>query len=177
MHGFGPRGGYVYQKAFVELFMDGAELAEFERRAADEAEQRRRDGRGDEGVVKYYAGNRAGESRSNMGKGDVNAVTWGVFPGKEIITTTLIEEMSFAAWKVRRAPRALARGTIADSMCSTQEEAFSVWMEWSYLYPAGSPSRQFIQGLADSRWLVSVCHHDFRDETGLWEWLLAQPAP
>lgn len=175
VHGFGPKGGYVYQKAFVELFMDGAELAVFERRAAEEADLRRRDGKGDEGVIKYYAGNRAGESRSNMGKGDVNAVTWGVFPGKEIITTTLIEEMSFAAWKVRAACRR-ARGAKL-IVFSQQEEAFSIWMEWSYLYPAGSPSRKFIQGLADSRWLVSVCHHDFRDETGLWEWLLALPAP
>ncbi|KAL8292881.1 hypothetical protein RQP46_000575 [Phenoliferia psychrophenolica] len=154
VHGFGPKGGYVYQKAFVELFMGDSELTEFERRAKEDADARREAGKGDEGVVKYFAGNRKGDSRSNMAPGDVNAVTWGVFPGKEIITTTLIEEMSFKAWK---------------------EEAFSIWIEWSYLYPAGSPSRKFIQGLADSRWLVSVCHHDFRDEKGLWEWLLAQP--
>ncbi|KAK4694945.1 methylenetetrahydrofolate reductase (NADH), partial [Phenoliferia sp. Uapishka_3] len=155
-HGFGPKGGYVYQKAFVELFLSEEELLVFEKRAKEEADERRAKGLGDEGVIKYFAGNRKGESRSNMGKGDVNAVTWGVFPGKEIVTTTLIEEMSFKAWK---------------------EEAFSIWMEWSYLYPADSPSRKFIQGLADSRWLVSVCHHDFRDESGLWRWLLDQPVP
>ena len=106
MHGFGPKGGYVYQKAFVELFMGDAELVEFERRAQEDADERRRAGKGDEGVVKYFAGNRKGESRSNMAPGDVNAVTWGVFPAKEIITTTMIEEMSFKAWSVR--PFALA---------------------------------------------------------------------
>ena len=31
---------------------------------------------------------------------DQNAVTWGVFPGKEIIQPTIIEKASFEAWKV-----------------------------------------------------------------------------
>jgi hypothetical protein len=30
-----------------------------------------------------------------------NAVTWGVFPGQEIIQSTIIEEESFLTWKVR----------------------------------------------------------------------------
>jgi hypothetical protein len=53
-----------------------------------------------------------------------------------------------------------------------QEEAFAIWLEWSALYPAGSESRAFIRELADTRWLVSVAHHDFKDEHGLWNWLL-----
>ncbi|KAI5477814.1 hypothetical protein MNV49_005898 [Pseudohyphozyma bogoriensis] len=154
IHGFGPKGGFVYQKAFVEFFLGEEEMEVFERRAREDEEQRKASGEGDEGVVKFFAGNRRGDKRTNMGKGDVNAVTWGVFPGKEIVTTTLIEEMSFKAWK---------------------EEAFSIWQEWSYLYPAGSPSRKFIQNLADTRWLVSVCHHDFKNEEALWTWLLEQP--
>lgn len=31
---------------------------------------------------------------------DQNAVTWGVFPGKEITQPTIIEKASFEAWKV-----------------------------------------------------------------------------
>lgn len=57
----------------------------------------------------------------------------------------------------------------------TQEEAFSIWLEWSHLYPANSPSRAFIRNLADTRWLVSVVHHDYKNEDGLWNWLLEQP--
>ena len=30
-----------------------------------------------------------------------NAVTWGVYPGQEIIQSTIIEEESFLTWKVR----------------------------------------------------------------------------
>lgn len=30
-----------------------------------------------------------------------NAVTWGVFPGQEIVQSTIIEQESFLTWKVR----------------------------------------------------------------------------
>lgn len=36
---------------------------------------------GAEGIT-YLAVNAAGELRTNMAKGTVNAVTWGVFPGQ-----------------------------------------------------------------------------------------------
>ncbi|BGP13977.1 hypothetical protein JCM10213_005562 [Rhodosporidiobolus nylandii] len=152
VHGFGPKGGYVYQKAFVEFFLSEAELAELERRAAEDEEQRRASGEGEDGLIKWMAGNAKGEFRTNMAKGDVNAVTWGVFGGKEIVTTTLIEEMSFKAWN---------------------DEAFALWREWSLLYPSASPSRTFIRSLYESRWLVSVVYHDYKDRDGLWKWLLA----
>ncbi|POY76656.1 putative Methylenetetrahydrofolate reductase (NAD(P)H) [Rhodotorula taiwanensis] len=151
VHGFGPKGGYVYQKAFVEFFLTKEELDELERVAAREEAERREKGDGDDGLVKWYAGNRAGDFRSNMGQGDVNAVTWGVFGAKEIVTTTLIEEMSFRAW------------------C---EEAFALWNEWSLLYPAKSDSRTFLRSISDSRWLVSVVHHDYKDKDALWRWLM-----
>jgi len=101
VHGFGPKGGYVYQKAFVEFFLTGAELDELERKSAEDAKRRQESGEGDDALVTWFAGNARGDHRSNMSKGDVNAVTWGVFGAKEIVTTTLIEEMSFRAWCVR----------------------------------------------------------------------------
>lgn len=92
----------MYQKAFVEFFLDEAELEMFEKRAQEEERIRKEKGEGEEGLIKWFAGKRESEViRSNVGKGDVNAVTWGVFGGKEIVTTTMIEEMSFKAWKVR----------------------------------------------------------------------------
>lgn len=42
-----------------------------------------------------------GDFRTNMAPEDVNAVTWAVFPGKEIVQSTIIEEVSFVSWKVR----------------------------------------------------------------------------
>ena len=31
-----------------------------------------------------------------------NAVTWGVFPGKEIVQPTVVDPISFLSWKVRK---------------------------------------------------------------------------
>lgn len=36
-----------------------------------------------------------------MAEGERNAVTWGVFPGQEIVQSTIIERESFLSWKVR----------------------------------------------------------------------------
>ena len=41
---------------------------------------------------------------SNVGPTDVNAVTWGVFPAKEIIQPTVVDPQSFAVWKVSVVP-------------------------------------------------------------------------
>ena len=38
--------------------------------------------------------------RSNVGQTDVNAVTWGVFPGKEVVQPTVVDPQSFSVWKV-----------------------------------------------------------------------------
>jgi hypothetical protein len=96
-YGFGPAGGYIYQKSFVEFFCSYDDVMRIQEKANRvEQESRKR-------KVTFYAGNTESESKSlitNMQTGDANAVTWGVFPGKEIVTTTLIEEMSFTAWKV-----------------------------------------------------------------------------
>ena len=103
IYGFGPEGGYVYQKAFVEFFGDYEDVLDIQRRAA-EVEQT-----SGKRKVTFYAAKEDTESSqaliTNMQKGDANAVTWGIFPGKEIVTTTLIEEMSFTAWKVGPLPR------------------------------------------------------------------------
>lgn len=100
VHGFGPKAGYVYQKAFVEFFLPEEDFLIFEKRAREEERLRKERGEGEEGLIQYFAGNRKGDSRSNVKSGDVNVVTWGVFGGKEIVTTTMIEQMSFKAWKV-----------------------------------------------------------------------------
>lgn len=85
----------------MELFLAEDELEEFIQKAELEEKTRREKGEGEEGCIKWFAGNRAGVNKTNMGQGDVNAVTWGVFGGKELVTTTMIEEMSFKAWNVR----------------------------------------------------------------------------
>ncbi|CDZ97433.1 methylenetetrahydrofolate reductase [Phaffia rhodozyma] len=140
IYGFGPRGGYIFQKSFVEFFVKESEVREIEEKAKDF-----------KGVVTFYAGNKSGEFRTNMSPEDVNVVTWAIFPGQEIVQSTIIEEVSFLSWK---------------------EEAFSIWQDWSCLYPAGSQPRKFLEGIADEYWLVSLVHHDFKDPHGLESFLM-----
>ena len=51
--------------------------------------------------ITYYVINKRGDLRTNTRSDGPNAVTWGVFPGKEIIQPTIVEALSFMAWKVR----------------------------------------------------------------------------
>lgn len=152
MHGWGPVGGYVFQKAFVEFFVPLSEVQRLEAKlvAASASSNPAEPG---QSQVSMYAANRKGDYATNTPKDAVNAVTWGVFPGQEIVQSTIIEEISFLAWK---------------------EEAFDIWTEWARLYPRGSPARKFLDGVADEWWLVSLIHHDYKDKDALWRFLLEE---
>ncbi|OCF39825.1 methylenetetrahydrofolate reductase [Kwoniella heveanensis CBS 569] len=141
--GWGPRGGYVFQKAFVEFFVREEEVKRLEEKVEKKGN----------GLISMYAGNKKGDFRTNTEKDAVNAVTWGVFPGQEIVQSTIIEAESFHAWK---------------------EEAFDIWTEWSLLYPRLSPSRRLLESIAGEWWLVSLIHHDYKDPDALWKFLLEE---
>ncbi|XP_078414112.1 methylenetetrahydrofolate reductase (NADPH) isoform X2 [Cetorhinus maximus] len=77
------------------------------------------------------------------------AVTWGIFPGREIIQPTVVDPISFMYWK---------------------DEAFALWIEqWAKLYPTGSPSWQIIQDIHDHYYLVNLVDNDFPFENCLWQ--------
>lgn len=42
-----------------------------------------------------------GENITNAPELQPNAVTWGIFPGREIIQPTVVDPISFMFWKVR----------------------------------------------------------------------------
>ncbi|KAK7467440.1 methylenetetrahydrofolate reductase 1 [Stygiomarasmius scandens] len=104
-----------------------------------------------EGWVHWFAANSKGDCRGNVPEDGRNAVTWGVFSGQEIIQTTIIEEENFLAWA---------------------EEAFSIWKNWASFYRPGSPERMLLDSVHETRWLVSLIHHDFKDTDALWTFLL-----
>ena len=95
---------YVYQKAYVELFVPDAmllPLVEHLTRYPD---------------LTYQAINVKGEKRQNVSEDDVNAVTWGVFRGKEIVQPTVVDHQAFTIWK---------------------DEAFKAWVDtWALIYRA-----------------------------------------
>lgn len=149
--GWGPASGFVFQKAFVEFFIPNADWEMLQAKLRSEAVR-------DE--VCFYASNAKGDFVSSDSTGgarslssSTNAVTWGVFPGKEILTPTIIEEVSFKAWS---------------------EEAFGIWAEWSRVYPKGSPSEKLLNDIKGDYWLVNVIHQGYKDREGLWALLLDQ---
>ena len=45
------------------------------------------------------------EDETNANDYSSNAVTWGVFPGSEIIQPTVVDPIAFQFWKVRFMPQ------------------------------------------------------------------------
>lgn len=126
--GWGGPGGYVYQKAYVEFFCSPAKLAPLLAKLEQHPS------------ITYMAVNAEGDVKSNMKQDTVNAVTWGVFPGREIEQPTVVDPVSFLVWK---------------------DEAFDLWSsEWGSLYEEGSSSRAVLAGIAANWWLVSVVDND-----------------
>ncbi|KAH0583602.1 hypothetical protein H2248_009221 [Termitomyces sp. 'cryptogamus'] len=142
--GWGPRSGYVFQKGFVEFFCTVEDVDAIERRVEERGE----------GWVHWFAGDVKGECRGNVPEDARNAVTWGVFPGQEIVQTTIIEKESFISWK---------------------EEAFSIWADWASFYRPGSPERTLLESVRNERWLVSIVHHDYKNVDSLWTFLFDEP--
>lgn len=150
--GWGPANGFVFQKAFVEFFMPADDWKRlYEKLSRPEMKD----------SVWFYAANAEGDFLSSDFSGGLdqevkeagtNAVTWGVFPGKEIITPTIIEEVSFRAWA---------------------EEAFGIWAEWAQVYGKGSESATALEKLRGELWLVNIIHHEYVEKDALWHLLMS----
>ena len=111
--GWGGPGGYVYQKAYVEFFCSRLKLDDLVDKCKGFPN------------LTFMAVNKEGNWVSNTTLHEVNVVTWGVFPSKEIIQPTVVDPASFMVWK---------------------DEAFEIWSRaWAQLYPEGDPSRKLLE--------------------------------
>lgn len=98
--------------------------------------------------ITYYVINKAGDLRTNTHSEGPNAVTWGVFPGKEIVQPTIVEAISFMAWK---------------------DEAYELGQQWANFYEPGSTALEFVTSFFDTSFLVNVVHNDFRRPDAIFE--------
>lgn len=93
LYGWGPKNGFVYQKQYLEFLVHKnvakTLLAKVEEHNAKNVHS----------FVTYYAVDKLGNLHTNTKDDDINAVTWGVFPGEEILQPTIVEKVSFLAWK------------------------------------------------------------------------------
>ena len=134
-YGWGPRNGYVYQKAYLEVLVC-PELIETVLARMKENED-----------ITYYAVNNSGELMTNAdAEGGPNAVTWGVFPGKEIVQPTIVETISFLAWR---------------------DEFYHLGSQWSKCYDEDSEARRLIKDITENWYLVNIVHNDFRQKRGI----------
>jgi methylenetetrahydrofolate reductase (NADPH) len=123
VYGWGPKNGYVYQKAYLEVLVPPQLIDELIARIERDPD------------MTYYSVNKAGILRTNAPGDGPNAVTWGVFPGKEIVQPTIVETISFLAWK---------------------DEAYRLGMDWAHCHSALTPSRQLIEHVMGSWNLINI---------------------
>ena len=101
MFGWGGPGGRVYQKAYLEFFTSSNNLDQV--RALVQRNPN----------LVFYAVNYNGDVVCSGAKG-VTALTWGVFPNKEILQPTVFALDTYVVWS---------------------KEAFALWTDvWAYLY-------------------------------------------
>lgn len=136
LYGWGPSNGYVYQKAYLEIFVHPDLLQAFIQRVEQDQSNT------------YYAVNKQGDLKTNTKSDGPNAVTWGVFPGKEIIQPTIVEAISFLAWK---------------------DEAYQLGADWAESYPSTSPSRKLLTDIMSRWYLCVLVSNDFMAEGALFD--------
>jgi methylenetetrahydrofolate reductase (NADPH) len=129
--GWGGPGGRIYQKAYLEFFTSKDKLDSLLKSI------------GSKENISYEAINISGDLITNLPENNAMAVTWGVFPNKEIIQPTIVDTRSFLIWK---------------------DEAFSLWMnDWASIYEPKSGSYRLIKEIYDTYYLVNIVDNDYVD--------------
>lgn len=135
IYGWGPKNGFVYQKAYLELLVPSYLIDELITRIESNED------------MTYHAVSKEGQLRTNT-RDSPNALTWGIFAGREIIQPTITETVSFLAWK---------------------DEAYRLGEDWSKCHDAASPSRKLIQQVMDDRYLVNIVDNDFHRSNAVFD--------
>ncbi len=88
----------------------------------------------------YFVVNQSGDVKFR-GLGGTTALTWGVFPSREVQQPTIFDPETFLVWK---------------------KEAFSMWLTfWASLYNEESSSYKTLHDIHDSYYLVAIVCNDF----------------
>lgn len=142
--GWGPRNGRIFQKLFVEFFVPKTEWERLLRLMDKDISDK---------TITYFCGNSKGEITTNMPhkSSQRTAITWGVFPSKEVLQPTVIDRQLFQAWN---------------------EEAFGLWLDWARCYAPDSPLYRLLAGIHLDYYLVSIVHNNYLAENALWDTLL-----
>ena len=131
VYGWGPKNGYVYQKAYLECFCHPKILDQLLGKIEKDPN------------MTFHAVNKHGDLRTNTYSDGPNAVTWGVYPGKEIIQPTIVETVSFLAWKV----------CCPNSFLTTSRMRH---IDWDTTGPSVIPMILPLESLSKRSWILTI---------------------
>ncbi|SCU81345.1 LAFA_0C04214g1_1 [Lachancea sp. 'fantastica'] len=129
--GWGPKNGYVFQKEYLEFLLPKSKLSQFVEII------------GNDTSLTYFAVDAADKLYSNHPDDTAaNSVTWGIFPGREVLQPTIVEKVSFLAWK---------------------EEFFHILEEWRLILSQDGhdDSAALLSTIIDDYALVNIVDNDF----------------
>lgn len=140
--GWGPKNGYVYQKQYLEFLIPKSKLHQLLQRIEqiNAPFNNNNNAKDNYNILTYFAIDCSDDLTSNTKDDSANAVTWGIFPGNEVHQPTIVEKVSFLAWK---------------------DEVFRILHEWSGIFEAGSNARALVQSIVDDYALVNIVDNDF----------------
>ena len=127
--------------------------------------------------------NKQGDLRTNTHSEGPNAVTWGVFPGKEIVQVGIAPrhfegvQLIFSSAHYRRSGllHRMEVGVVIRLCCMNgtdirqRDEAFELGLQWANLYPESSSSRQLIEDTMSTSYLVNIVANDFKDGQSIFQ--------
>ncbi|OBA27747.1 methylenetetrahydrofolate reduct [Hanseniaspora valbyensis NRRL Y-1626] len=129
--GWGPSMGYVYQKQYIEFLLPKRKLKQF----FELVDQK------NSSTFTFMISD--ADDEVFIYKGD-DAVTWGCFPGREIVTTTIVEKNSFLMWR---------------------DELFAIIKEWKNNFDTitenAAKSVEVMTEILDDYLLVSLIDNDY----------------
>jgi methylenetetrahydrofolate reductase (NADPH) len=100
--------------------------------------------------MNLYAVNTMGEQiQEGVELGGITALTWGVFPNREILQPTIFDPSTFLVWS---------------------EEAFSLWTTmWMNLYDFDSTSYSLMETIRDTYYLCAIIDNDYVSTSTIWD--------
>lgn len=129
--GWGEPGGQLFQKEYLEFF-------------ASESDTHKLLSLLDANKTTYCSVNREGHVITNA-TDSVSAITWGIFPQREVIQPTVADYQSFMVWK---------------------DEAFQIWRDiWAVIYPEDSDSYQLITSISETYYLTYLVNERLGEDS------------
>lgn len=130
VYGWGGDNGRVYQKAYIEFFTSIDKLKVLMHTINLKYPD-----------INFYAVDSTGKNNYSSSDKGVTALTWGVFPNKEILQPTIFDPDTFIVWS---------------------EEAFQLWkVAWASLYDDETDSCALLHEIHDTYYLVAIIDNDY----------------